>query len=135
MVLATEWLGIRGAAWSHVVIGALVIMPAYLVALRGVGARIADIARALWLPTVAAAPMWWVGHAVATAVGTPILALLAGGTAGSLTYLAICHRMLLGLWARSRSEEDEPAAIETDVATDDVRAVQHAERAVLTTAT
>lgn len=133
MVLATQWQGIRGAAWSHVVVGALVILPAYLVALRGVGARITDLVRAMWLPTVAAVPMWWIGHAVATAVGTPILALLAGGLAGSLTYLALCHRMLLRLWPRpSKSETSE--ANEAD-AIHDAPVAQHVEQPVLTTAT
>jgi PST family polysaccharide transporter len=134
MVLATQWQGIRGAAWSHVVIGALVILPAYLVALRGVGARIPDIVRTMWLPTLAAVPMWWSGHAVATAVGTPILALMAGGLAGSLTYLALCHRMVLRLWPRSRSTS-EAEEVEEAYPLHDVPVAQHVEQPVLTTAT
>ncbi len=135
MILATEWLGIRGAAWSHVVIGALVILPAYLVAVRAMGARIADIVRALWLPTLAAGPMWLAGHAVASAIGTPILALLAGGTAGTLTYLAICHRVILGLWRRSRRPTEEPHAVQLAADRDEPSLAPHVDQPVLTTAT
>jgi lipopolysaccharide exporter len=135
MVLATQWLGIRGAAWAHVFIGALVILPAYLLALRGVGARIGVIVRAMWLPTLAAAPMWWAGHAVATAVGTPILALLAGGTTGVLTYLVICHRMVLALWPRSGAAPDDPARIELTELIDEVPLAGHVDQPALTVAT
>jgi lipopolysaccharide exporter len=135
MILATEWQGIRGAAWSHVVIGALLILPAYFIALRGVGARIPAIVRVMWLPTVAAVPMWWAGHAVASAVGTPILALLAGGTVGTLIYVAICHRMVLRLWPRAPRAQDAPGAIETAHLRHEAPVAQHVEQPVLTSAT
>jgi hypothetical protein len=79
--------------------------------------------------------MWWAGHAVATAVGTPILALLAGGTAGVLTYLVICHRMVLALWPRSGAAPDDPARIELTELIDEVPLAGHVDQPALTVAT
>jgi PST family polysaccharide transporter len=89
MIAATTAFGIAGAGWAHVLVAALVILPAYLIALKLSGVRIGELARMAWLPTVATIP------AVAAAIGAtilisdPLLALLAGGGAALVVYAAL----------------------------------------------
>jgi PST family polysaccharide transporter len=94
VVLATHWKGIAGAGWSHLAVSALVVLPAYAVALARTGTPARVLVRAMWLPAVAAVPTWWVAHAVAGEVQRPFLALVLGGLAGSVTYAAVCYRWL-----------------------------------------
>ena len=109
MVLATRWMGIAGAAWAHLAVGALVILPAYCLALSRVGTRAGSIMSALWLPTAAAIPTWWTAQTVANQMQQPLLGLLLGGAAGSIAYLAICYRWVRRLWpATQQGREAEP---------------------------
>jgi PST family polysaccharide transporter len=101
VVLATRWKGITGAGWSHLAVAALVILPAYAVALRRAGIPVRLLARAMWLPAVAGVPTWLVAHAVATEVHGSLPALVLGGLAGSLTYAAICGRRVRRLLPRA----------------------------------
>jgi lipopolysaccharide exporter len=94
VVVATRAKGIAGAGWAHVAVAALLILPAYALALTRVGVPARALARSMWLPTVAAVPAWYAAHAIATAVPAPLLALVVGGLAGSATYLAISWRWL-----------------------------------------
>jgi lipopolysaccharide exporter len=96
MIVATHWKGIAGAGWSHLAVGLALIVPAYAVALRKVGVPVSVIFRATWLPTLAGVPTWYVAHALAAAIDTPLLALAAGGLAGLIVYLAISYRWILG---------------------------------------
>jgi PST family polysaccharide transporter len=95
VIVATHWKGIAGAGWSHLVVSAALVLPAYAIALWRLGFSPRILLAAMWVPTLAAVPTWWVAHEIADAVSEPILALLAGGLAGSLVYLALCYR-----WAR-----------------------------------
>jgi O-antigen/teichoic acid export membrane protein len=94
VVVATRWKGIAGAGWSHVAVAALVVLPAYAIALARSGTPPRTVVRAMWLPTAAAVPTWWVAHTVAGHTQRPFLALALGGLAGVATYLAVCHRWL-----------------------------------------
>jgi PST family polysaccharide transporter len=106
VVFATHWKGIAGAGWSHVAVAALVILPAYAVAVARVGGQARSLVEAMWLPTAAAVPTWLVAHTVAGAIQQPFLALTAGGLAGLATYVALCYPWLrrlqpnLRLWRR-----------------------------------
>ena len=95
VVLAARWKGIAGAGWAHVAVAALVVLPAYAVALRRVGTPPRVLMRAMALPTLAAMPAWLAAHAAASAVDRPLPALALGGLAGLAAYLAVC-----GLWVR-----------------------------------
>ncbi len=97
MIFMTQWLGIAGAGWTHVAVAFAVILPAYIFALTRLGLGPWTLLPAVWLPSLAAVPTWWVAHTVAAQMHQPVLALLFGGTAGMLAYLAICHRWLLRL--------------------------------------
>ncbi|MDR7191197.1 PST family polysaccharide transporter [Microbacterium sp. BE35] len=89
MIFATRAYGIVGAGWVHVVVAAVVILPAYAIALRGTGVRMAEFVRAAWWPTLATVP------AVLAALGArwllpgALLELLVGGGAAVLVYGAL----------------------------------------------
>ena len=106
VVIATHRWGITGAGWSHVVIAAAVVLPVYMVVLRRSGVPVLRVLAALGPPLAAAVPTWWVAKALADAIQTPFLALLAGGTAGLATYA-----ILLQAWVRRllpiRSPQDD----------------------------
>jgi O-antigen/teichoic acid export membrane protein len=94
VVIGTHWKGIAGAGWAHVAVAALLILPAYAVAIVRLGGHATALVQAMWLPTAAAVPTWLVAHSVAGALSQPFLAIAAGGLAGLATYAALCHRWL-----------------------------------------
>jgi PST family polysaccharide transporter len=95
VIIGTHWKGIEGAGWSHLIVSAIVILPAYAVALRGVGGAPRVILSAMWVPTLAAIPTWAVANAIVGSIDEPILALLAGGSAASLLYVALIYRWVM----------------------------------------
>jgi len=82
--------GVSGVGWAHVAVAVAVILPAYMVALRRIGVPLRVLATSMWLPTLAAVPMWLVAHLLGRLIGEPLLALAAGGLAGLAVYAAIC---------------------------------------------
>lgn len=108
MILATEGFGIKGAGWTHLVTGVLVILPAYIFALTRVGVRPRTLLAATWLPTLACVPTWLVASTVAAQFHASAPALFLGGGAGTLTYVALSY-----WWVRrllpSRPPKREPA--------------------------
>src|SRR4051812_9492107 len=97
VVLATRWNGVTGAAWAHVVVAVFVIVPAYAIPLRRTGIPLHSLVKSVWLPTLAAIPTWWVAHEVASSFEEPFVALVAGGAAGTIVYLAGSYH-----WVRMR---------------------------------
>jgi PST family polysaccharide transporter len=94
VIVGTQWLGIAGAAWAHLAVSALGVLPAYAIALRHVGTSPLVLLKALWPPLLAGAPTWWVAHLCASNIHQPLLALVAGGAAGCVTYAAISYRRI-----------------------------------------
>lgn len=97
LIIGTRWKGIAGAGWSHLVVAALVILPAYAVALAKTGTTPRSLGTALWPPIAAAIPTWLAAYAATSLVHDPLPALVLGGAAGSVTYVALLYR-----WARRR---------------------------------
>ncbi|WP_185276125.1 lipopolysaccharide biosynthesis protein [Leifsonia shinshuensis] len=89
MIVATRAFGIEGAGWAHVLVAVVVILPAYLIALKLAGIRLGELAHAAWLPTVAALPAVAAAIAAAVFIQNPLLALLAGGGAALVLYAAL----------------------------------------------
>ena len=56
------------------------------------GAPFRLLVKAMWLPTLAAIPMWFVAHEVGSAVASSFLALTLGSLAGLGVYGALCYR-------------------------------------------
>ncbi|MFC9786522.1 oligosaccharide flippase family protein [Rhodococcus sp. NPDC127528] len=107
MILGTRHYGIAGGGWAHVIIGAVVVLPMYLLAARRVGADIAAVVRALVPPVLAAGPAWLVAHLVSRQLDTPVVALLCGGTVGLAVYVGLLHRWLSRLRQSTRSRSTE----------------------------
>ncbi|WP_195908941.1 lipopolysaccharide biosynthesis protein [Microlunatus sp. Gsoil 973] len=108
MIVATRAYGIVGAGWVHVVVAVVVILPAYVVALKAAGVRLASIVREAWLPTVAAGVASVAAALVAYALDGALLKLIAGGLAAGIVYLALMGRWIAsGLRALRRGPIDD----------------------------
>lgn len=95
MLLGVEVGGLFGAAAAHIVVTALVVLPAHLVPVRKLVDTpgillLRSVATPLLLTLVAAAA----GGAAALLVGNPIAQLLLGGTTASLLYLVLALPLL-----------------------------------------
>lgn len=89
MIFATRTWGIIGAAWVHVIVAFVVILPAYAVALRSTGVRFVPFLRAAWWPTVATVPAVAVALLSRELIPGAVPALLAGGVAALAVYAAL----------------------------------------------
>jgi PST family polysaccharide transporter len=86
MIFATSAYGIIGAGWVHVIIGAGVILPAYLIVLARRGVAVTLLAkRAAW-PTFATVPTVVVAILAERLLTGVVLQLLAGGVAALVVY-------------------------------------------------
>lgn len=88
IVVGVKYWGLAGAGYAHLAVTALVVLPAYLVAVRRVGVRVRPVLLALAVPTAVALPVAVVTHFLADRIANPFLALLVGGLVGSIGYAA-----------------------------------------------
>lgn len=97
MIVGVHAWGIVGAGVAHIAVAVVVVLPSYVAALHRHGVTVRAVATAAAPPLAAAsatgALVWMCGHAV----GGAWHALLVGGAAGVLVYLA-----LIGRWVRPR---------------------------------
>lgn len=101
MVFAVREWGLVGAGWAHVVLSLAVVLPAYAHYLRRAGVDVGRLVRGSLVPLAAVAPAavacWWVG----TSSLPGLAALLLGGIAAAVLYLAPllpwCRRRLAEL--------------------------------------
>ncbi|HWI31344.1 MAG TPA: lipopolysaccharide biosynthesis protein [Microbacterium sp.] len=89
MIFATRAYGIIGAAWVHVVVAVVVILPAYTVVLTLAGVHVREIFEAAWWPTVGTIPAVAVAVAANMLISNPVFALLVGGFGSVLVYVAV----------------------------------------------
>ena len=94
LIIASEQFGVEGAGWAHVVVAVIIILPAYLLALRRVDVRLRPLFRVLWPPILAGAAAWLAADVVSGWFDSPIVALLSGGAAGGLVYVSLLYRWL-----------------------------------------
>lgn len=94
LIVGARAYGAVGAGYAHVAVAVAVVLPAYLVALRRVGADLTAVARVVWQPVLAVVPAVSAAFLVSRAVDGPFVALLLGGAAGSLIYTALIYRWL-----------------------------------------
>jgi PST family polysaccharide transporter len=78
--------GIAGAGWAHLVVAGAVVLPAYLIAMRGEGVGALAFLRGWIVPTLAGIPLVAVLWAISAWVEAPLVAILVGGAVGSLVY-------------------------------------------------
>jgi O-antigen/teichoic acid export membrane protein len=127
--------GVVGVGWAHVSVAVLITFPAYLIAMRSSGADSWGMLKALWPPLVAIAPASAAAAAVAAAIPSPLLALLAAGSAGAALYALLMQRWarrVLGEVRQSRPESDqrlgEGESAATPPAGDETRGMNSAQR-------
>ena len=89
MIFATRAFGIIGAAWVHLIVAFVVILPAYAVALRSSGVPFAPFLRAAWWPTVATIPSVAAALLAQAFIPGALAALLVGGFAALGVYAAL----------------------------------------------
>lgn len=85
--------GIRGVAAGHVVVVLVLVLPAYLVALRPFGIRAGALARSLARPLLGGALMAVVAVLVQQTLRGDLQQLIVGGSLCSLTYAVIVFPM------------------------------------------
>lgn len=103
MVITTPRYGIVGAAWIHVAVSVVLILPGYLFILRATGVRLAALFRECFLPMTAAIPAALVAFAAARYIPIPLVALLVGGLGAVLAYLAVTGRWLRSQLKKARA--------------------------------
>lgn len=102
MVLATQAFGIVGAGWVHVLVAVVIVLPAYLIALRQSGFKVRDVLRRSWWPTVATLPAAAAAWAAAWALESPVAQLLVGGLVAVVVYGLVMRPWALREWRAIR---------------------------------
>ncbi|MET0827550.1 MAG: lipopolysaccharide biosynthesis protein, partial [Acidimicrobiales bacterium] len=115
LVMGTRGQGIRGAALAHLLVVAVVMVPAYAVVLRRVGIPLPRLARTLRRPLAAAAIMGIVVYALDRAMSGGLVGLLVAAVAGAVMYAALVvpwhgGRPEFRSLARPIRETDSPTA-------------------------
>jgi lipopolysaccharide exporter len=120
MYFGVRGYGLAGAGWAHVVAAGLVVLPAYLVALRSTGTRLRPLIRPMLIPLLAAVPAVVVTMLLARWMHSlPILALFVAAAAGTVVYVAPQGRWLLRRYRELRgpASEQDPVVADVTVAT------------------
>jgi PST family polysaccharide transporter len=105
MIFATRMYGIIGAAWVHLFVAFVVILPAYGLALRSSGARIGPFLRSAWWPTLATIPTAGAALLARGFIPDALPALLVGGFASLAVYA-----VLVLPWLRRRLRDARQTA-------------------------
>jgi lipopolysaccharide exporter len=110
--IATHRHGIVGAGWAHVIVAAVVIVPAYLIAVSRAGAALGPVLRGLLLPALGTAVL------IAAVAGTVLLIKAAdlgsaqmvvlGGLAGAGAYAAVVGRWFVRILREARAVGSAP---------------------------
>lgn len=95
LVAVIPRFGLVGAGWVHVIIAALIVLPAYLLALQPAGVNVGSLVRAVWWPTISAVAALAAALVTSRSVSGSIAQLSVGGAAAALVYSLFMWR-----WAR-----------------------------------
>ena len=111
MVAATQSFGIVGAGWVHVLVAFLVVLPAYLLALRTSGVSVLGVLRRSWWPTLATLPAAAAAWVICLYVVNPVAQLLLGGFVAVAVYAAIMWPWGVREWRAVRPADSDVAAV------------------------
>lgn len=109
LILGVKLFGIAGAGWAHLAVASLVVLTAYLIAMRSANVKPFAFLKGWIVPTLAGIPLAVSLWIIATWVSNPIVAILAGGVIGSVVYVAPIAKWWLN---RVRALQSEPAVAE-----------------------
>lgn len=113
MVLATGSFGIFGAGWVHVLVAVVVVLPAYLYALRRTGISISRVVHRCWWPTLATAPSAGIAWFAQGFVTSPLAQLLVGAALAVAVYGALMWPWATREWKSLRPWVGEPRGEES----------------------
>lgn len=103
MAIGVHTHGIVGASVAHICVIVPIVLPLYLYALkRATQVQVRLLAAAALPPLIAAAIAGAVAWLIMSLLPTPLLQLLAGGTAGGLTYLMLAGPQVIGVLGRGK---------------------------------
>ncbi len=88
LIVGVRLDGIAGAGWAHLAVASLVVLTAYLIAMRSASVKPFAFMKGWVVPTLAAIPLAAILWVIATWVANPLIAILAGGIIGLLVYIA-----------------------------------------------
>ena len=110
LVSTINW-GAPGAAWAHLAISVLIVVPAYGLFLVRSGVSLRPLLARLWPPILAIVPAAAIGMLASSVIRVPVLALVSGGSAALVAYA-----VPLVPWARRRlAELSELTGVARDV--------------------
>lgn len=102
MVVATGAFGIVGAGWVHVLVAVVIVLPAYLIALRYSGLKALSVLRRSWWPTLATIPASGVAWVTSGVLANPLVQLMVGGCAAVVVYVLIMWPWAMREWQALR---------------------------------
>jgi lipopolysaccharide exporter len=106
-VAATMWWGITGAAWAHLGVSVVIVLPAYLLAAKRVGGDVRLVLANGWQPVAAMIPAAFAVVALTILLPTDLLILILGGLTGGVVYAALIFRWVLRRIPRSATPAAE----------------------------
>ncbi|OZB89386.1 MAG: hypothetical protein B7X41_03135 [Microbacterium sp. 14-71-5] len=114
VVVGARGWGIAGAGWAHLVVALVVVLPAYVWALRGAGVPWRPLGRALLRPASTSALAGVAAGGLAHVVSAPAVSLVVGCVVGGAVYAALTLRWFRGAVAGLRrgtaDVEPDPAS-------------------------
>lgn len=119
MIVATQAFGIVGAGWVHVLVAALIVLPAYLVVLHMSGVSVKSVLRRSWWPTLAVVPAGIAAWAVCLLVASPLVQLLLGGFVAVAVYLGTMWRWGMREWQAVRQPSGKVESVSTPATPND----------------
>lgn len=112
LTLGAHLDGIRGVAAAHVVVAALIIVPAYLITFRPYGLHPGALAVSLARPAIGGALMIGVLYGVQRVVVADLSRLLIGGALAVIAYVAVVYPLrheVLGILRGSSAQQGKAA--------------------------
>ncbi|MGJ7442283.1 oligosaccharide flippase family protein [Aquipuribacter sp. MA13-6] len=108
LVVGARMGGIEGVAFAHLVVGLVVVLPAYLLAVRGAGVALRGVGLAFLVPLLMAVPVALASGWVDRSLASGWLSLLVGGLVGTALYAAA-----MWPWVRRQLSSTSPGSQST----------------------
>lgn len=95
MIIGARLWGLAGAGWAHVVVGVVVVLPAYLLACQRAGSPAVGVLRAMALPVLGVIPAYLAAWAVMKGIESQVGSLVLGALTGAIVYSAVMGQWLM----------------------------------------
>lgn len=131
LIMATRADGVRGAAIAGLAVAGGVVLPWYLIELRGVGIRLRSLAGRVWMPLLGGAAVGVLALDVSGVLTNNLMVLLISGAVALATMgLLIYHQipdlaMLRSVFGNSDNEAQESQQVVVETAANNPAAAGH----------